>query len=398
MASSILAAEHPDLLRGAVDLTAHLGVARERLVPVEDVTYEQHVEFGERIWSLHIHLQGALVLLDHDLYIPAFTTLRAALEHHVQDHLLFLGNRFKATAQDVSDETLAEWQQAIAEGREDFKGILAVRRLDHDRVEVVRSGPHYTGGDQGPEAPGLSIYYGIVFDRHDPFTGGKKAQEFIGQWPHSQDARHRWAAQAAEIWGRFLSWRQLTANLLLNQFYTERELARFEVHYSFLSAFTHPTVRGLKAVLGRNMPTMLRYDHYVSELILLYVISIARLELEVFEQMTRREPVVNLAGWDEVRADTERGESLASHLWFPRGSPHGYDRVQEANRRGTTREEGLVPFDQRPKPEDLADDEILYYANPLRRIIELHNSQNEMTGFPYLSPWPRSDAMLRGMD
>ena len=398
MVSSILTAEHHDLLQSALDLTAQLGVARGRLVPTEDVTHQQHAEFGERTWSLHVYLQSALSLLDDDFYMPAFTTLRAALEHHVQDHLLFLGNRYKAAAQDVSDETLAEWQQAIAEGREDFKGILAVRRVGGDRVEVVRSGPHYTGGDQGPGAPGLSIYYNIVFDRYDPFTGGKKAQDFIGQWPHSADAHQRWAAQAAETWGRFLTWRQLMANLRLNEFYTERELAQLEVHYSFLSAFTHPAVRGLKAVLGRNMPTGLHYDHYVSELILLYVITLARLELEVFEEMTRREPVVNLAGWNEVRTDIERGESLASHLWFPRGSPHEYDRVQEANRRGTTRDGQLVPFAKRPKPEDLANDEILYYANPLRRIIELHCSQHEMTGFPYSSPWHRSDALSRRMD
>jgi hypothetical protein len=265
-------------------------------------------------------------------------------------------------------------------------------------VQVVRSGPHFTGQGQGLEAPGLSIYYGIILDRHDPFTGGRSAQPFIGQWPRSQDAHHQMAAQAAETWWRFLSWRPLMANLLLNEFYTEREVARFEVHYSFLSAFTHPSVGGLKAVAGRHSPVMLHYDHYVSELILLYVITLARFELEVFEEMTRRDPVVNLAGWDKVRADMERGEVLASHLWFPRGSPHAFDRVQEANRRGQALDGRLIPFDERPKPEDLADDEILYYANPLRRLINLHSGQNEMTGFPYFSQWQRSDAMYRAMD
>jgi hypothetical protein len=265
-------------------------------------------------------------------------------------------------------------------------------------VQVVRSGPHFTGQGQGLEAPGLSIYYSIIFDRHDPFTGGKSAQPFIGQWLHSQDAHHQMAAQAAETWWRFLSWRPLMANLFLNEFYTERELARFEVHYSFLSAFTHPSVGGLKAVAGRHSPAMLHYDHYVSELILLYVITLARLELEVFEEMTRRDPVVNLAGWEKVRADMERGEVLASHLWFPRGSPHAFDRVQEANRRGQALDGRLIPFDERPKPEDLADDEIHYYANPLRRLINLHRSQNEMRGFPYFSQWQRSDAMYRAMD
>lgn len=372
-------------------------MARELLRPTEDVSYLQHMQFGERLWSLQTYLQGALAEVDHDLYMPAFANLRTALEHHVQDHLLFLGNRYKAKVSDVSDETLADWLRAIEEGRKDFAGILEVRRVGRDQAEVVRSGPHYTGGEQSLGAPGLSIYYRITFD-YDPFTGGKSAQEFIGEWPHAEDAHRRWAVQAAETWGRFLSWRQLKANLLLNEFYTEKELARFEVHFGFLSAFTHPTMRALEIVYGHNLPAALRYDHYASELALVYVITIASLELEAFEEMTRQEPRVALTDWDGVRADIERGEQLSSHLWFPRGAPHPYDRVQEANRRGQRIDGGLVPWDERPKPEELAEDDVLYYSNPLRRIIALHADQNEMTGFPYRSPWPRTDAMRRGMD
>ncbi|MDP9201133.1 MAG: hypothetical protein M3P26_04270 [Gemmatimonadota bacterium] len=397
MAAGSLAAEHAELLQAAIDVTADVATARERLHSVGDVTYEQHMRFGERLWSLHTYLQGVLVELDHDLYLPAFANLRTALEHHVQDHLLFLGNRYRAIVSDVSDETFAEWQSAIDEKRRDFAGIVELRHVGPSQVEVIRSGPHYTGGEQGLGAPGLSIYYQIIAD-FDPLTGGKRAQDFIGQWPHAEDARHRWAAQAAETWGRFFSWRQLLANLLLNEFYTERELARFEVHFGFLSAFTHPSRRGLEIVYGRNLPTRLRYDHYASELILLYIITIARLELEVFKEMTRREPKVDLVGWDGVRADMERGEALASHLWFPQGSPHFYDRVQEANRRGQGRDGRPVRWDERPRPEDLSDEEVLYYSNPLRRIIALHAGENELTGFSFIPAWMRSDARQRGMD
>jgi hypothetical protein len=49
-------------------------------------------------------------------------------------------------------------------------------------------------------------------------------------------------------------------------------------------------------------------------------------------------------------------------------------------------------------PNSLTDDEVLYYANPLRRIIDLHWHQEELLGFTYISPWPRADAMMRIMD
>jgi hypothetical protein len=88
----------------------------------------QHGPFAERMESLHMYLSGALSLIALDLYMPAFAVVRSALEHHVQDHLLFLGNRFKVVVRHASDEKFEEWQQAIAEDREDFAGILEVRR------------------------------------------------------------------------------------------------------------------------------------------------------------------------------------------------------------------------------------------------------------------------------
>jgi len=62
--------------------------------------------------------------------MPAFANLRAALEHHVQDHLLFLANRYKLPSSLASsDETFADWENAIDEGREEFANVLNVRRL-----------------------------------------------------------------------------------------------------------------------------------------------------------------------------------------------------------------------------------------------------------------------------
>ena len=354
------------------------------------------MQFAERVWSLGLYLRGALALVQLDMYLPALAVLRSALEHHVQDHLLFLGSRYTVTIKDVSEETFAEWQRAVEEGREDFSAVLEVRRKGKTDAEIVRSGPHFKGEAQGPGAPGLSVYYGIIFDHYDPFTGGKRAQEHIGEWPFTDKERR--AARAAEMWSRNLVWRQLMENFALNEFYSAIELARWEIHFAFLSAFTHPTVRGLEIIYGRNSPKVAGFDHYASELALLYIITIASLELEVFERMSQRDPQVGLKRWEAIRADTDRGRLLSTHLWFPRGSPHQFDRVQEANRRGVGEGRRLLRIDERPRPEDLADDDIRYYANPLQRIIRLHAHANELTGFPYVSPWPRPDAWRRSMD
>jgi hypothetical protein len=87
--------------------------------------------------------------------------------------------------------------------------------------------------------------------------------------------------------------------------------------------------------------------------------------------------------------------AASSHLWFPRGAPHRYDRVEEANRRGTDHTGRLIPGDERPKPAELADEDVYYYSNPLKRLMALHSHQNELTGFPFVSDWPRQDARYR---
>jgi hypothetical protein len=298
----------------------HLREGRGRLT-YGDVYHFQHGQFAERLESLHMYLAGALALTEQDLYMPTFGLLRSALEHHVQDHLLFLANRYKVTIEDVSDDKLRDWQAAIDEGRAGFEDILEVRRVGQDTAEVVRSGPHFTEGGKGPDAPSLSSYYLVMFEQFDPFTGGRRAQDYIGDWPYRDETRRRWAASAAKTWRTKLTWQQLTENLRLNGFYTDSELARWYVHFSFLSAFTHPSPRAVEAIYGHNSPKRYGYDHFASELALLYIITVARLELEIFEEMSGREPKVGLDGWDDVRQDIVISKAIASHLWFPTGSP-----------------------------------------------------------------------------
>ena len=149
-------------------------------------------------------------------------------------------------------------------------------------------------------------------------------------------------------------------------------------------------------VYGRDRPSGApRYDHYSSELILLYVVKIASEELKALKRMSRRPPTMRLAGWEGVDARIRLGDELAQHLWFPGDTPpHRYDFVDEANSRGM-RGERLVDRDKRLSPEQLKASQVRYYRNPLVRLIKMHSSFNEMTGFSSDSPWPRSDSVIR---
>jgi hypothetical protein len=55
----------------------------------------------------------------------------------------------------------------------------------------------------------------------------------------------------------------------------------------------------------------------------------------------------------------------------------------------------LVPRERRLAPDQLNERQVRYYRNPLVRLIKMHSSFSELTGYPYISPWPRQDAQYR---
>jgi len=59
-----------------------------------------------------------------------------------------------------------------------------------------------------------------------------------------------------------------------------------------------------------------------------------RVEPEALGLMATRFPELEREGWDEVISDVQHAEQLTAYLWFPKGAPHLFDRVEEANRRG----------------------------------------------------------------
>lgn len=101
--------------------------------------------------------------------------------------LLFLGDRYRVVLSGISDETLRDWRELLAQGTLGPDVVDIRRRGDRD-VEVIRSGLHFEGGGKGPGEMSLSIYYRFVTE-FDPFTGGRDAQAYIGEWEFRKDAR-----------------------------------------------------------------------------------------------------------------------------------------------------------------------------------------------------------------
>lgn len=162
-----------------------------------------------------------------------------------------------------------------------------------------------------------------------------------------------------------------------------------------MSAFVHPISDVTRLLYGKdsswNSPD---YDHYSSELVLLYTVVMAVDELRNFGEMTRRDPTVEVENWQRIERVCDLAWELSGYLWYPGQQPHAHDRYQEANRRafrGYLLTQNRTP----PNPATLPAGEVSYYANPLQRLVDLHATKQEMmTGLIYVSPWPRSDAQM----
>jgi hypothetical protein len=178
--------------------------------------------------------------------------------------------------------------------------------------------------------------------------------------------------------------------LRLNGVLTTKTAARLRVHYNFLSGFSHTTHRSAERILSastlRGTAVSLSYNHYHTELILLYVSHLAGMLLSLALRYFRRWKIP-IKGVDSYKALADRVQAEYGYFWFIFNGPHPYDRYVDANRLSDYRKKKFV------RPEAVKDSQVRYYEDPLRRIRELHQTTQELTsGNVFISPFPRDDA------
>jgi hypothetical protein len=400
-----MALDHRVLFASAQMLLTDIREFRGRFQETQE-SYAIHYDFADRALSLEGYLSAALTLAMAGSYMPALALLRSGLEHQMVDQLLFLGRRYKGVIKEVKRTDFDVWYQNWKSRKPGTETITRLRWLGKGRapmgkVELVRTGIHQQGGKTGRFARALSIYY-VLLNEFDPFVGAPEDQRFFVREHGPLGMYIKLAEDQRRMYGD-LKWDGIRDgikyNLRLNGLVAERTLRQLSVHYRFLSACVHPVLAATRLVYGRDRPRLRgRYDHYASELVLLYVIEIAAAELVSLGKMARRAPRLKLADWPSVLADVKAAKAASAHFWFPGEEPHEFDRVKEANARVWHGRRGIpkaFPPKHVVRPEHLRLEQIRYYRNPLRRLIEMHLQSRELMGFTYISPWPRADAQQR---
>jgi hypothetical protein len=239
----------------------------------------------------------------------------------------------------------------------------------------------------------LSVFYPLL-EGYDPIMPPAHAQATFEDGIVALEAREQEAKENQDRYWHYLRWQAILENLKLNALCSDADLTKLEVHYRFLSSFVHPISHRAEHLYGRHARGV-QYDHYSSELVLLYAVVLGCREIADFHRVTRNAPTVELGGWKLVEDQIGAAEKAAAHLWFIGQSPHPYDAFVSANQRAfAARKTGATSPSTTP-PDQLREDEIGYYTDPLQRLVKMHCSVNEWLGFSYISPFHRSDAWLR---
>jgi len=348
------------------------------------VMHMQHVEHAKRGHQLAGHLRAALLLSEAHHYPSAFVVLRAALEHHLMDRLIFLARRRILVYPKAKKSARARWDAELTAAKAGGDPMITRWFWDNDGLNVVYRGLFGPRSKKG-RGQTISSFYFMAGD-YDPFVGPKKHAGALAAPFWERKHIKQWAEESATLWRLVFRHDKVMKALRVNRLLLGRH-QQVDVHYAFLSGFAHPSKRGYEAIYGGNTPDRSgQFSHVASELVLLYVIVLAAAELDAWTAMAKRRPRLITNGWEHVEREVREAQFASSYLWFLSGEPQQYDRIESVHtpRGNTTPKWGRPSVD----PATLPTKRVRYYRDPLERLAKLHESFHEMaTGLVHRSPF-----------
>jgi hypothetical protein len=194
----------------------------------------------------------------------------------------------------------------------------------------------------------------------------------------------------SRIYRDYFTFDSLLASLILNGILTKKTATRVVVHYNFLSGFSHTTFESFDRLLRAGTYQQIGddpvYNHYLSELGLLYVCHLLSMHISFAHDYFRWRRIP-LSRIEEHNSLLEETDDRFGYFWFIFNRPHAYDKFEHANAKCDLQKRVVY------RPEQIRDAEVRYYKDPLHRLKNLHWTTRElMTGNVFLSPFPRDDA------
>jgi hypothetical protein len=284
-----------------------------------------HTEFAERTEHLASHLSGVLELADSGRFASAMAVARTALEHYVIDRLLLLADSYVEVVRPDDPADIDQWEHDWAAKTEPWtRDVKSIERTkDGKALRLIRSG-HSVCDDTGHERERISPYW-VTLEHHDAFLGHPKIQPQVVRPFDDPDERVKWARRNQALYTAYLKWSSLCGNLELNNLASAGDVLQIQVHYAFLSAFTHATKSGYEVDHRASMPNEPSAAHVLGELALLYAAAIGDAHVETWDTYVNQRPQLLMPLRPEMREQVDRLQTVVAYFWFLGGSPQQFD-------------------------------------------------------------------------
>jgi hypothetical protein len=261
--------------------------------------------------------------------------------------------------------------------------------------------------DKGKDTGVIVPYYYAAWHNFRPVEYHLKRETLQDKLPTRRFLTGEWATMPRKIkseivknygalYKYFLTFDRILENLRLNGVLDKKTTTRVLVHYNFLSNFSHSTSDSLSIMRERKLYQLSQngldivYNHYLSELALLYVCHLLLMHLQHAIYYLRWRAIKLKNEFKIYRSLCKKVEDDFGYFWFIFNKPHQYDRYSHANRKCNYKKKIFY------RPEDIRLGDVRYYDNPLYRLKQLHQSQRELLagGNIFVSPFPRDDALF----
>ncbi len=383
--------EHEKLIALVNRMIDNVFKISSKIKPKTDVSHEE-----DGFFLRFLNYQGISSLSVRDLifdgkYVDAFRIIRCIFENYLLNLLMMNGELYQRTLKIIpKTKTHQEvCEEAISKLKEDHKKginkniISVVATKDYKYLMVT-----YKGLTDAKDDDDIIPYYYFAFQEYDSERHIVEKIPEINEKSFYPEINKKWQKHHEEL-SKYLTFSGMKKALLLNKIYSEKEWIKISVHYQFLSTFIHPNKKNMRIIEGNiinsyiNSPEEIyNYDHYLSELALLYIAFLLRYFLEEIIGYLSKNFKID----EEFEKSLFEGFEDFDYFWFLKEKPHTYDEHEYLTIKNHAKQTRDVEL----------DDEIPYYKNPLQRLVGLHTSKHELTtGSVYNSPLHRKDALFK---
>lgn len=393
--------EHEELLNLINELEAALTSFRQDIVWGSS-SWAQDYDFLDFVRVQRISLTSVKESVLDGFYREAYNTIRMILEGYLLLRLISTCNKYPTwyhIQRAKGDRSLEDAKSRFKyDVQKNLTDLVKIEDEDKNTIVLIRQGIR-TRDEQGNDAGVIIPYYLTAWQQYEPEEHHLKKpemqKELLPEWASFKIRR----AKLSDVDHRFLYMKLFTfdsmvRNLRWNGILSIKTATRVKVHYNFLSGFTHSSKYAIS--LSRPWQSFatadadMFYNHYKSELALLYVCHLLAMHLELGLYYFKRWRSLTVRNtYKFYRPLCEKVHHDFGYFWFIFNKPHEFDKYQQANRK-CNYNKGIIYH-----PEDISSSDVRYYDDPLDRLRNMHQSMLELsTGNSFNSPFPRDDAPL----